>query len=96
MATELVASSRAIDAIRERGGALYVWPRKARCCGGGITLEAATEPPDKVFRHFEVEGIDLFVPVGMMPPESLHVEISRRGRIRAFWNGLAWIEITNG
>jgi hypothetical protein len=96
MSTELVASAGAIDAIRERGGALYVWPRKARCCGGTITLEAATEPPDKVFRHVGAEGIDLFVPVGMMPPESLHVEISRRGCIRAFWNGLAWVEATPG
>ena len=96
MTTELVASAGVIDAIRERGGALYVWPRKARCCGGTITLEAATEPPDKVFRRVEAEGIDLFVAAGMMAPESLHVEISRRGRIRAFWNGLAWVEANPG
>ena len=94
MSTELVASARVIDAIRERGGALYVWPRKARCCGGTITLEAATDPPEKVFRLVEAEGIDLFIPIGMMLPESLHVEISRHGRIRAFWNGLAWVEAT--
>ena len=92
MPTELVASARVIDAIRERGGALYVWPRKARCCGGTITLEAATNPPDKAFRRVGAVGIDVFVPVGMMEPESLHVEISRQGRIRAFWNGLAWVE----
>ena len=91
MSTELVASAVVIDAIRERGGALYVWPRKARCCGGAITLEAATEPPSKVFRCVKTEEIDLFLPVGMVPPESLHLEISRRGRIRAFWNGLAWV-----
>ena len=24
-------------------------------------------------------------------PESLHLELGRRGHIRAFWNGLAWI-----
>ena len=97
MSTELVASAGVIDAIRERGGALYVWPRKARCCGGTIRLEAATEPPpDKVFRRVEVEDFDLFVPVGMMRPESVHVEISRRGHIRAFWNGLAWVEIPLG
>ena len=92
MSTELVASAGVIDAIRERGGALYVWPRKARCCGGTITLEAATEPPDKEFRRVEATGINLFVPAGMVLPDSLHVEISRRGRIRAFWNGLAWVE----
>jgi hypothetical protein len=88
---ELVADPRVVEAIRERGGALYVWPRKARCCGGAITLEAATERPDKVFRQVEVGGIDLYLTVGMTLPESLHVEISRRGRIRAFWNGLAWV-----
>ena len=93
MPTELVASARTLDAIRERAGALYVWPRKARCCGAAITLEAATEPPDKVFRRVEADGIELFVPVGMTPPESLHIEISGRGRIRAFWNGLAWVEV---
>jgi hypothetical protein len=94
MPTELVASARVIDAIRERGGALYVWPRKARCCGGTITLEVATEPPDKVFRRVRAERIDVFVAVGMMEPESLHLELSRSGRIRAFWNGLAWVEAT--
>lgn len=88
---ELVAAPGVIDAIRERGGALYVWPRKARCCGGAITLEAATDPPDKVFRRVEVDGIELYLTVGMMLPESLHVEIGRRGRIRAYWNGLAWV-----
>lgn len=88
---ELVTKPGVVDAIRERGGALYVWPRKARCCGGAITLEAATEPPDKVFRQVEVEDINLYLTVGMQLPESLHVEISRRGHIRAFWNGLAWV-----
>ena len=88
---ELVAAPAVIEAIRERGGALYVWPRKARCCGGAITLEAATEHPDKVFRRVEAEGIDLYLTVGMMVPDALHVEISRRGRLRAFWNGLAWV-----
>ncbi len=95
MPTELVAAGRVIDAIRERGGALYVWPRKARCCGGAITLEAATAPPDKVFRRIDVDQIELFVPIGMAAPSSLHVEISRRGRIRAFWNGLAWVDASH-
>lgn len=94
MSTELVTSTGVIEEIRKRGGALYVWPRKARCCGGTVTLEAATEPPEKVFRLVETVGIDLFVPIGMVPPETLHVEISHRGRVHAFWNGLAWVEAT--
>ncbi len=88
---ELVAEPGVVDAVRDRGGALYVWPRKARCCGGTTTLEAATEPPNKAFRRIDVEGIDLYVTVGMTLPESLHLEISRFGRISAFWNGLAWV-----
>jgi len=27
----------------------------------------------------------------MVPPGFLHLEAGRRGRIRAFWNGLAWV-----
>jgi hypothetical protein len=91
MPVELVAPSDVIEVIRERGGALYVWPHNARGCGGWITLEAATEPPDMVFRRVTVEGIELYAPVEMGLPESLHLELDRRGRVRAFWNGLAWI-----
>lgn len=72
-----------------------MWPRKARCCGGALTLEAATASPDRVFRRVAAEAIDLFVPVGMAAPESIHIEISRRGRIRAFWNGLAWVDVSH-
>ena len=96
MSTELVASAGVIEEIRQRGGALYVWPRKARCCGGTITLRAATEPPARAFRPVETAGIELFIPVGMMPPETLHVEIGRLGRVRAFWNGLAWVDVQGG
>ncbi len=88
---ELVATPAVVDVIQEHGGALYVWPHKARCCGGTITLEAATDPPDRAFRHVEVDGIDLFLTVGMTEPESLHLELGRRDRILAFWNGLAWV-----
>jgi hypothetical protein len=43
-----------------------------------------------VFRRVTVEGIELYAPVEMGLPESLHLELDRRGRVRAFWNGLAW------
>lgn len=88
---ELVATPAVVDVIQERGGTLYVWPHKARCCGGAITLEAATDRPDRAFRRVEVDGIDLFLTVGTAEPESLHLELGRRGRILAFWNGLAWV-----
>ena len=87
---DVVAKPEVIESIQERGGALYVWPRKARC-GGTIRLEASTERPDRAFRRVTVRGIELYVTVGLKQPESLHLELGRRGRIRAFWNGLAWI-----
>ena len=86
-AIEFVAAPGVVDAILERGGALYVWPSKARSCGQAITLETATERPDEVSRRVEAEGIDLYLTVGMGLPESLHLETGRRGRIRAWSPG---------
>ena len=92
---QLVASRDTLQAIRDRGGALYVWPTKARCCGGTVELRASTERPAKVFRRVEVPGsdpgVELYLTAGMRDPESLHLELGRRGRVRAFWNGLAWV-----
>jgi len=58
---DVVAEQKVIESIQERGGALYVWPRKARCCCGTIQLEASTERPDKAFRRENVSGIELYV-----------------------------------
>ena len=88
---QLVAAPGVIESVTRHGGSLYVWPQKARCCGGTVRLEAATDPPDRAFRRVEADGFDLFVTVGMALPDSLHLEVGRRGRIRAFWNGLAWV-----
>ena len=71
---------------------MYVWPRKARCCGGAVTLEASTEPHRGTsFRRALAGDVDLYLTVGMPDPASLHLELSRSGRLRAFWNGLAWV-----
>jgi hypothetical protein len=88
---QLVAAPGVIESVGRRGGSLYVWPRKDRCCGGAIRLEAATDPPGKAFRRVDADGFDLYVAAGMALPDSLHLEVGRRGRIRAFWNGLAWV-----
>jgi hypothetical protein len=88
---QLVATDAVVEWVRAHGGALYVWPRKASCCGGTVELRASTEKPDKVFRRAEIGVIDLYLTVGMSEPDSLHLEVSRRGRVRAFWNGLAWV-----
>ena len=68
-----------------------MWPAKARCCGGTVELRASTERPTKVFRRLDSDDIELYLTAGMPDPESLHLELSRRGRVRAYWNGLAWI-----
>ena len=92
---ELVATPEVVEHVRQHGGALYVWPLRASCCGGTIELRASTERPAKVFRHVEstpVEpAIELYLTAGMLDPESLHLELSKRGRVRAFWNGIAWV-----
>ena len=92
---DLVATEGVLEWVQARGGALYVWPRKARCCGGTVELRASTKRPDKVFRRLDAPriepGIELYLTVGMPDPESLHLELSRRGSVRAFWNGLAWV-----
>ncbi len=88
---QLVATDAVVEWIQGHGGALYVWPRKAHCCGGTIELRASTARPDKVFRRVDAGGLELHLTVGMPDPESLHLELSRRGRVRAYWNGLAWV-----
>ena len=88
---ELVSTPAALEHVRSHGGALYVWPVKAHCCGGAVELRASTERPTKVFRRLDSGGIELYLTVGMPDPESLHLELSRRGRVRAYWNGLAWM-----
>ena len=87
----VVAQSDLIDEVHRRGGAVYVWPRRLRCCGGSVVLEAATDPNGREFQVAAEEPVRVFVTVGMIMPETLHLELDRRSRIRAFWNGLAWI-----
>ena len=92
---ELVATPELVDHVRNRGGALYVWAVRAPCCGGMIELRASTEQPAKEFRKIVTASsapqIDLYLTAGLATPESLHLELGRRGRVRAFWNGLAWM-----
>ena len=88
---QLVTTPAVVEHIQAHGGKLYVWPLKAACCGGSIELRAATEQPAKAFRRLDVDEIELYMAAGMRDPESLHLELGRRGRVRAYWNGLAWV-----
>jgi hypothetical protein len=42
----LVVSGAAGEPIDRQGGRLYVWPKKARRCGGLTTLAISTTPPN--------------------------------------------------
>ena len=89
----LVAEPDTLAAVREQGGRLYIWPKASRCCSGvTYTLEAGTTPPAKEFRRVhESDGIEVLATPGLIEPHELHLELKRRGTLRAFWNGQGWI-----
>ncbi len=91
---ELVVSDGAADLIQERGGCVYVWPKKSRCCGGLITLVASTTAPQRDFRQVASDDrVQVLFPVHLAPmPEELHLELRRFPlRVEAYWNGCAWV-----
>jgi hypothetical protein len=91
----VVVSDPAYELVEQRGGRLYVWLKKDRCCGGTIRLRTATSPPqDKDFRRVEsCERFELYLPAQMgRLPDELHVEAGRfPRRLEAYWNGCAWV-----
>jgi hypothetical protein len=92
---KVVASQPARELIGSRGGRLYVWVRKGRCCGGLRTLATAPEPRAGVefSRVAEEDGFELFLPARLKPlPDELHLELRRYPRsVEAYWNGCAWM-----
>ena len=89
----LVAAPDTLAAVRAGGGTVYIWPKASRCCAAvTYTLEAGTTPPAREFSRVHGEaGIEVFATPGLLEPHELHLELSRRGKLRAFWNGQAWI-----
>ena len=90
----LVVSEAASDLIEERGGRLYVWPKKAHCCGGLVTLATSTIAPRREFRRVaSSERFELLFPGGLTQmPDELHIQVRRHPRrIEAYWNGCAWV-----
>jgi hypothetical protein len=92
---QIVVSDPAADLITERGGRLYVWPKRDRCCGGITRLVSASKPPrGKEFRCVGTyEGFELNMPVGLARlPDELHIEGRRYPRrLEAYWDGCAWV-----
>jgi hypothetical protein len=88
------ASPEAVELVREQGGKLYVWARRARCCHGSITfLETSSEPGERPFRRVESEGIELYLDARLGEPEELVIEAKgrRRKHVHAYWDGCAYV-----
>ena len=92
---DIISSDQATDLIREKGGRLYVWLKRGRCCGNVTTLASATQPPaGKEFRPIEVDGgFEVYLPTGLKRfPDELHISVRRfPRRVEAYWNGCAWV-----
>jgi len=92
---EVIVTDSAQELVRTHGNRVYVWLRASHCCGGGQTLDAAFEPPrGREFRPVDNSaGIEVHMPahLGRLPDE-LHLDVQRwPRRIRAYWNGCAWV-----
>ena len=90
----VIASPEAVELVHLRGGRLFVWTKRGRCCGAGLTwLEASIENPGgRDFERIDAP-FDLYVALGGHGPEELHVDACgrRRRRVEAYWNGCAWV-----
>jgi len=91
----LVVSEPAAELIAERGGRLYVWPTRSRCCGSVTRLVSRSAPPNgKEFRRVAAAGdCEIYVPIGLADlPSELHIELERfPRRIESYWDGCAWV-----
>ena len=87
---KIVAEDSVVEEIRRRGGAVYVWPNK-NCCSGIFTLDASLVAPERDVSLVANEPLQVFAPPGMRLPRELHLELGRKSRVRAYWDGLAWI-----
>lgn len=89
----LVATAEALDHVAANGGAVYLWAKESRCCGKRTSvLEVSTEPGMRVFEQIQSEEhLEIWATKGLVAPSELHLDVSRRGALRAFWDGQAWI-----
>ena len=90
---KLVVQTAAREHIESHGGTVYVWAKRQGCCRGrSFSLESATDPPAFEFELIHAaDGFRIFTTPGLVQPDELHLELGRRGKLRAYWNGQAWI-----
>jgi len=87
----VVASDRAVELVRERGGRLYVWrtPRTPGCQGMAF-LRASERRPDEVeFDRVPFEPFELHLGRMDAPPSTLQLD-ARGARVKAYPEGSAW------
>ena len=91
----VLAGAGVAELIATRGGKLFVWPDRQRCCQGVAYLKTSTDPVAGRFRRVTTgAGFELwFDPGALAPPAELHLEI--RGwwakRVDAYWNGCIFV-----
>ncbi len=91
------STEETVALVRERGGRLFAWPDRQRCCQGATYLRTASRPPrGKAFRPIGgSHGFELwFDPAGRRPPAELHLDVRgwRTKRIEAYWNGCVFVD----
>jgi hypothetical protein len=89
----VVVTPEALSHIGRSGGGVYLWAKATRCCGTRTSvLEVATEPGVRDFEQIHTQkDLAIWATNGLAVPAELHLDLSRRGALRAFWNGQAWI-----
>lgn len=88
------ASPEAVQLVQDRGGTLYVWAKKTRCCGGSlIFLETSSEPGKRSFRRVQADGIELYLDERLREPDELELDVGglRRKHVHAYWDGCAYV-----
>ncbi|MGL6279170.1 MAG: hypothetical protein ACRC50_06400 [Gaiella sp.] len=88
----IVAPQETREVLREHG-AVYVAPRAVRCCKGRqYVLDASLRRPRGEYELVHAtDGFQVWTTTGLRLPEELHLELDRKGRLQAFWNGQGWI-----
>ena len=87
----VIASTEAAALVGERGGRLYVWGEGGHCCSATKHLETSAVPEaGREFECVHVGEFEVFFPLEARLPSKLHLD-ARRGRVRAYWDGCAWI-----
>ncbi len=93
---DVVAPDDVREYVAAHGGRVFLWVRPPR----GLfftpcTLETTLEPPrrhDFAFRRLQGPGFEIYLEATQkLWPRTLEFVLHRRGRVEAYWNGMAWI-----